>query len=177
MEASIEDTAPAAAPEPVVRYVTDEPAVTESVTESVPEPTLTAKQMAAAEEENLARLKALSDAMQVQAEQANAPPELTIGELALQGHEAIEEAMRKHNAQPPLPPYIPPPRTPRQMTALEQELEAGRRAQQRAEEQQRSRPVEAPDMNKEGFTTPVYRPDNMVPDPMLGDRLQPITAK
>jgi hypothetical protein len=37
--------------------------------------------------------------------------------------------------------------------------------------------VEAPDMNKEGFTTPVYRPDNMVPDPMLGDRLQPITAK
>lgn len=126
----------------------------------------TAKEMAAVEEANAARAKALADAEQARAEQNNEEPISIIG-LAAQGHKQLHDAILAHRNKPK-PEYIPPPRTERQMSALAEELEAGRRAQQRAEEQQRSRPVEPTDASKEGFTTPVYRPGDMVPDPMTG---------
>lgn len=144
---------------------TSQPAVTEPETEK----TLagpTAKEMAAAEEQNAARLQLQAKAEQERAELDHAQPVSIIG-LAAMGHAELHDAMRAHQNQKK-PEYTPPPRTERQMAALQEELEAGRRTQQKAEAQQASRPVERPEPLKEGFTTPVYRPDNMVPDPMLG---------
>lgn len=143
-----------------------------AVTATVTEPEkpavheLTAKQMAAAEELNGLRLRQQAEANAIRAEQATAV-EPTVIELAAQGIEALHEGLRQHANRKP-PEYVPPPRTERQMFALQEELEAGRKAQQRAEAQQASRVVEQVDGNKEGFTTPVYRPANMVPDPIKG---------
>lgn len=140
----------------------------------------TAKEMAAAEEVNAARNKARIEREQVLAE--GKPEGPTLIEVAAQGMDALHQAIQLRS-QEKAPEYVPPPRTERQMTALQEELEAGRRTQQRAEAQQASRPVEKTDVGKEGFTTPVYRPDNMVPDPMLGLGAQgvgvhrPITEK
>lgn len=120
----------------------------------------TAKQMAAAEEQNQLRMKQL-------AAQAEAPPEpepTSIMEVASRGYDALQEAFAKHNAIKPKE-YVPPPRTERQMSALEEELEAGRRRVAQNEAQQASRPQPKPEPAKEGFTTPVYRPGDMVPDP------------
>lgn len=127
----------------------------------------TAKEMAAAEEQNGARLKAQSRLQEEQAERDN-QPEVNIIGLAAKGREYLLEEMRKHQERNKPKEYIPPPRTERQMSALQEELEAGRKSQQKAEAQQASRPIEKADVSKEGFTTPVYRPNDMVPDPMLG---------
>jgi hypothetical protein len=125
----------------------------------------TAKEMAAAEEANAARAKALLAQEQAKlAAEAEEPQPLV--SLAAQGREALMEGLRKHAEKKPAE-YVPPPRTPRQMAALEAELEAGRRAQKRAAEQLAARPVPTKDPN-EGFTTPVYRPNDMVPDPITG---------
>ena len=121
----------------------------------------TAKEMAAAEEQNQLRMRAL-------AAQADAPPDpepVNIVEVAARGYDALHEAFARHNAIKPKE-YIPPPRTARQMSALEEELEAGRKAQQRAEAQRDAARPPPPDRN-EGFNTPVYRPGNLVPDPTI----------
>jgi hypothetical protein len=140
-------------------------AATEKTAEAPVEQTgLTAKQMAAAEEQNQMRMRALAD-------QQNAPPPpepVNVIEVAAMGYDALHEAFRKHALDNPVKEYIPPPRTPRQMTALQEELEAGRRAQQRAEAQQAAAKPAPVDLNKEGFTTPAYRPNDMVPDPVTG---------
>lgn len=140
----------------------------------------TAKEMAAAEEANLARAKAIIDRQQEQAAaQAGEDTRPTLIGLAAQGMDALHDAIRAASEVNP-EPYIPPPRTERQMTQLEQELEAGRRAGLRAAEQAeigrvaRARQT-AEDKAKEGFTTPVYRPDDMVPDPMTG-KMGPISS-
>lgn len=140
----------------------------------------TAKEMAAAEEANLARAKAIIDRQQEQAAaQAVEDTRPTLIGLAAQGMDALHDAIRAASEVKP-EPYIPPPRTERQMTQLEQELEAGRRAGLRAAEQAeigrvaRARQA-AEDKAKEGFTTPVYRPDDMVPDPMTG-KMGPISS-
>lgn len=138
-------------------------AVQEKTPEASPEVTgPTAKELAAAEEQNQLRLRRL-------AEQADAPPPpepVHIAEVAARGYDALQEAFAKHNAIKPKE-YVPPPRTERQMTALEEELAAGARAVARAKAQQEaSRPAPV-DMNKEGFTTPVYRPGDVVPDPTV----------
>lgn len=78
------------------------------------------------------------------------------------------DALREHAKKSEAVEYVPPPRTARQMSALEEELEAGRRAQAKAEAQQASRPVNPAEPVKEGFTTPVYRPGDAVPDPVTG---------
>lgn len=128
----------------------------------------TAKQMALAEEQNALRTKLL-------AEQADAPPPAEppplIG-LAAQGMDALHDALRAHSQQP-TQEYIPPPRTARQMTVLEEELEAGRRAGERAREQQLAAnearaKAAAEERAKEGFTVPVYRPNDVVPNPTGG---------
>jgi hypothetical protein len=139
----------------------------EAAVEPTPELSVTAKQMAAAEEINAARLVANAKAEALKAALADVE-EPSIVNLAAQGQDALHEALRAHRDRPK-PEYAPPPRTERQMSALQEELEAGRRAQQKAEAQQANRPVEKSDLNKEGFTTPVYRPGDMVPDPMLGN--------
>lgn len=139
-----------------------------------PEKGPTAKQMAAAEEANAARIQAQIRREQNMAE-AKDVEEPNIVNLAAQGMDALHAALRSRAAEKP-PEYTPPPRTPRQMTQLQEELEAGRRSQQRAQEQQANRPVEKSDAGKEGFTTPVYRPNNMVPDPMTG-KIGAITEK
>lgn len=123
---------------------------------------LTAKQMAAAEEVNAARLKGLMDAEQKAAEEGAYEPMSILG-LAAQGREALLEGLRQHAERTAVKEYIPPPRTARQMSQLEEELEAGRRSQQRAEAQQAARPVD-PTPPNEGFTTPVHRPGDFVPN-------------
>lgn len=128
----------------------------------------TAKQMAEMEELNAARAKAISDA--AQREPAPEPP--TLIEVAAQGMDALHEALRQHGNRP-VPEYVPPPRTSRQMEVLNEELEAGRRAGLRAQEQDRVAKeararAAAEDRAKEGFTTPVYRPNDVVPNPLGG---------
>lgn len=132
----------------------------------------TAKQMAEAEEANVLRQKLLIEQRQREAE--GKPPEQTIIGLAAQGMDVLHDAIRAHSNQPSHPEYIPPPRTERQMTALEEELEAGRRTQQRAEREAqiaaeyRAKHA-AEERAKEGFTTPVHRPADVVPNPMGGN--------
>lgn len=139
----------------------------ETTTQELPEKNeLTAKQMAAAEEANTVRAKALS-------ERANEEPEkpaVAISEVAARGYDALNEQFRLHNERTKAAhrEYVPPPRTERQMSALEEELEAGRKVQQRAEAQKAASQPVKPDGGKEGFTTPVYRPNDVVPDPIKG---------
>lgn len=143
---------------------------TQEVSQEVPAATLevasgpTAKEMAAAEELNQVRSLKL-------AELAAAPPPsepVPIADVAARGYDALHEAFRKHNENNKPKEYVPPPRTDRQMAALQEELEAGRRTQQRAEAQQAASRPAPTDLNKEGFTTPVYRPNDVVPDPVTG---------
>lgn len=124
---------------------------------------LTAKQMAAAEEINALRAKQLSDAQQEGPDHAAVP----IADLAARGYDALHQAREAHRAKAArAAPYVPPPRTDRQMSVLEEELQAGARAVERNRAQQAaSRPAPA-DPRKEGFTTPVYRPGDVVPDPI-----------
>lgn len=126
----------------------------------------TAKEMATAEEQNAARVKAIIAKQQEEAEAAQTAEVSIIG-LAAQGREALLEGLRQHQQRAKPPEYIPPPRTGRQMSQLEAELAAGRRTQQRAAAQAAARPVPPKDVS-EGFTTPVYRPNDMVPDPIKG---------
>lgn len=148
-------------------------AATEKSAEPVAEQTgPTAKQMAEAEEANAARVVAQKHAEEQRAAKASEEPVTIIG-LAAQGRDVLLDALRKHAAETTKIEYVPPPRTERQMSALEEELEAGRRAQARAQAQLDARPVDRADPNKEGFITPVYRPGDMVPDPMTGS-MQPI---
>jgi hypothetical protein len=93
-------------------------------------------------------------------------PEVSLASIASQGREALLDAMRRHSENKP-PPYVPPAMTERQLSRREEEMEAGRRAVARAQAQQATRPVPTEDRVKEGFTTPVYRPDNAVPDPTI----------
>lgn len=166
MEASQENTEPTPTTEPPslspVEAATEKPAL-ETLEPAGP----TAKALAEAEEANAARVIALARQQSEAAEQG--PEPVSILDLAAKGRDALHEAMRQHQAKAKAKDYVPPPRTERQMSALQAELEAGRRTQQRAEAQQANRPPPEPPKANDGFTTPVYRPDNMVPDPMMGN--------
>lgn len=147
----------------------------EALIEETPaEPTgPTAKEMAAQEEENVARayriIQAQQEKLSRQIEDESRP---TMIEAAAGGIDSLHEAMRRASEVKPIE-YIPPPRTERQMTALEQELEAGRKAVERNKAQQaisqaaRARAA-AEERAKEGFTTPVHRPADAVPNPLGG---------
>ena len=138
--------------------------------ETIAEQGPTAKEMAAAEEQNAARRKALIERQQRMAE-AGVVDDVPLVSVAAQGMDALHPAIQARS-NIPVEPYIPPPRTERQMTQLEAELAAGRRAQQRAQAQQdianeaRARAA-AEEAAKNGFTTPVYRPNDVVPDPTI----------
>lgn len=124
----------------------------------------TAKQMAAAEEINQTRALKLA----AQAEAPEPEPPVDMRELAAQGRDALHEQFRRHNEnQAKQKAYVPPPRTERQMSALQEELEAGARANARSiAQQEAARPPAPVETANEGFTTPVYRPNDMVPDPV-----------
>lgn len=138
----------------------------------------TAKEMAAAEEQNALRQKALSEQLQRQMEAAAKPEEPPMVSIAAEGIDALHAAIQARS-NIPKEEYVPPPRTERQMTQLEAELAAGAAAQKRAQAQQdianeaRARAA-AEERAKEGFTNPVYRPNDMVPDPIKGG-MGPIT--
>lgn len=93
-------------------------------------------------------------------------PEMLVT-MAAKGRDYLLEQMRqlqaKHDA---LPAYAPPPRTERQQAALELELAAGRRAQEKHAAQDASRPQPKPE-KWDGTTAPVHRPGEVVPDPIL----------
>jgi hypothetical protein len=123
----------------------------------------TAKQLAAAEEENAVRARRL---IELQNSQGTEPQPVSVIGLAAQGREALLEGLRQHAAHSKPKEYVPPPRTARQMSQLEEELEAGRRSQEKAQAQLDARPIPPRDP-KEGFTTPVFRPNDVVPDPTV----------
>jgi len=136
-------------------------------------PTLKLRAQADAEEAAMAaKIKAAEEASKLAAEAVgdkNVEPEefVSIAGLAAQGREKLLDALRAH-ADKPKPVYVPPPMTERQLSAREQELEAGRRAVKKAEEQLALRPQPVANPKTEGFTTPAHRPNNMVPDPVTG---------
>lgn len=144
----------------------DTQAQTEMPPLSAAEPTgPTAKELAAAEEANQVRMRQLAE------QQVAPPPEppVHIAEVAARGYDALQEQFRRHNENvAKKKEYVPPPRTPNQMSRLQEELEAGAKAVERARAQQMASRPEPVDGNKEGFTTPVYRPNDVVPDPISG---------
>lgn len=132
-----------------------------SVEPSTPPTEPTARALAAAEEENSARLAALVRKQQEEAEASSTEPMNILG-LAAKGREHLLDGLRQHAQRAKPAEYIPPPRTPRQMAQLEAELAAGRKTQQKAAEQLAHRPPPERDRN-EGLTTPVHRPNDFVP--------------
>lgn len=136
------------------------------VAQPTPEEQHTARQMAELEAVAAQRARDLLDRQNAMAERAKEEQQVSIIGLAAQGREALLEGMRKHAERAKPPPYVPPPMTERMMTRTQQEMEAGRRVSERAAAQEASRKQPPKDL-KEGFTTPVYRPGNLVPDPTL----------
>lgn len=85
---------------------------------------------------------------------------------AAKGRDALLDKLRDH-ANKPKEVYSPPAMTDRQRTRLEEEMAAGRRAQEKAQAQQAHRPVPPHDPREPGPSTPIHRPGNLVPDPIL----------
>src|SRR5712664_1604006 len=141
---ALTEPAPAVPNEPI-QEKTMEAEQQKSQVEALEQSAPTAKAMAEAEEANAVRLRQLSERQQ----QDPAEEPMSVLGLAAQGREALLDGLRRHAEQANPEPYVPPPRTARQMSALEEELEAGRRSQRRAEEQLANRPVEKADLNKE----------------------------
>lgn len=147
------------------------------------EPTnMNAKALAAAEEQRaVQQIAAANRAAEDAAGQTEDLTETPLVSLAARGRETLLEAMRQHQVKKAHEPeYIPPARTVSQMSRLEEELEAGRRAQVRHEGQvQEQRALAArnaaPDP-REGTSQPVHRPGVMVPNPKGGHGVYSPTA-
>lgn len=136
-------------------------------TEPAPEASgLTDKQQAQLEENAAAEAFATRRREEAVAEERKDEP-VSILNLAGKGHDALHEAMRRANEANKPKPYTPPAMTERQLSAREEELEAGRRAVAKATEQFANRPQPPKPTVKDGFTTPVHRPNDVVPDPLL----------
>lgn len=90
----------------------------------------------------------------------------TIIGAAAQGREFLLARLRQHSDKPK-EVYVPPPMSARQLEKLELEMAAGKRAVERAEAQNTNRPVPPRDPREPGPSTPVHRPGNIVPDPLL----------
>lgn len=76
----------------------------------------------------------------------------------------MEQILKQRNEPPPV--YTPPARTGRQMSQLEEEMEAGRKALARHAAGQHARREVAqpiPPSPADGKMTPVYRPGDAVP--------------
>lgn len=92
-------------------------------------------------------------------------PEGDLASIASQGMEYLHRKMREHAAKPK-PVYVPPPITEGMAIRIREEQEAGARAVAKHAAQQSARPQPVKDQ-RDGFTNPVYRPDDVVPDPAL----------
>lgn len=153
-----------ASPPPPIQEKTMEVSQEKSLPEALEVSGPTAKELAAAEEANQTRMLKI-------AEQQNAPPpaeSVKVREVASRGYDALQEQFRIHNERSKPKEYVPPPRTANQMSRLQEELEAGARRVAAAEAQKAAAPANPVDLRKEGFTTPVFRPNDSVPDPVTG---------
>jgi hypothetical protein len=112
----------------------------------------------------IAQVKALNDAAEGK---AGAEP-LSLLTVAASGRDKLADAFKEHNRKVAenKKEYVPPAMTARQLANREEEFAAGRAASERAAAQLASRPQPKTDL-KEGFTSPMYRPGDAVPDPML----------
>lgn len=153
VEAAMKDTA----------AVPDEP-----VTDEQPQKGPSAKEQAAAEEaaaaQRYAQAKADEEASTVRSTPVIEQGE-DLGSIAAQGMEYLHRKLREHANKPKLV-YTPPPITESMAERIREEQEAGKRAVAKHAAQQASRP-QPPRDPKEGFTNPVYRPGDVVPDPAL----------
>lgn len=97
------------------------------------------------------------------------PQDESLVSIMAQGRDHLLQRMREHAAEAEAKKqgYKPPPMTERQLSALEEEQAAGRRAIERHAALQASRPVPPRDPS-EGTSTPVHRPGNAVPSPFDG---------
>lgn len=115
--------------------------------------------------ERIAQARNESDAIGAEVEkQANT----TLIGAAAKGRENLLNKLRDHSAaQAAKPAYEPPPMTEGMRSRIEEEMEAGRRAQAKHQAQWDSRPVAKPDPREGGPGRPVHRPGDVVPDPTL----------
>lgn len=122
----------------------------------------TAKEIAALEAASANQRRADIAAMAQQGEP------VSLLNVAAKGRDALAEQFREHARKTAenKKAYVPPPMTERQLSNREEEMAAGRKAVERAQAQKDSRPMPKADV-KEGFTTPVYRPGDVVPDPKM----------
>lgn len=129
--------------------------------------TFDAKAAAASEEKLAAQRIANQKAMEAATAKAMgdaAEPEEALGAMASKGREYLLERLRQHAETNKPVPYVPPPMSDRMRVKLEEEQAAGRKSTERHEAQVASRPVPVKTA-AEGFTTPVFRPNDVVPDP------------
>ncbi len=135
-----------------------------------------AKSQADSEERRAAEMirgaKAAEEAAQ---HQRPAPAEPTeepqdIASISSRGRDYLLQRMREHQAKPK-EEYVPPPMSDKMRERINEELEAGRRAQAKAQAQLDSRPkpdISEAEAKAQGTSTPVFRPNNMVPDARRG---------
>lgn len=131
-----------------------------------------AKAAAAAEERAMAERIAAANAEQpavIAAPGALEYVEEDLATVASKGRDYLMQKLREHNdALARKPAYKPPEMSAQMRDRINEEMEAGRRAQQRHEEARKAQLP--PDRNAneiaaEGSNTPVFRPGNMVTDP------------
>jgi hypothetical protein len=127
------------------------------------------KSEAAAEERRTAELIAKSREMQEEPAEAQPAQDESLVSIMAQGREHLMERMRAHarEAEAKKQAYKPPPLTERQLSALEEEQAAGRRARERHERELANRPPPPAKEKWDGSNTPVFRPDSIVPDPTI----------
>jgi hypothetical protein len=129
-----------------------------------PETGPSAKDQAMIEERNAAERIAQQRASE---EHASMPPppadDEPVVSIAAKGLDYLHQKLREHAAKPK-PVYVPPPITEGMAERIREEQETGARAVRKHEAQQAARPQPVRDQ-REGFTTPVYRPNDVVPDP------------
>lgn len=116
--------------------------------------------------ERIAQARNESDAVGAEVEKQAT----TIIGAAAKGRENLLNKLREHSAAVAAKAvYVPPPMTENMRSRIDEELEAGRRAQAKHQAQWDSRPIAKPDPREGGPGRPVHRPGDVVPDPTLGN--------
>lgn len=123
-----------------------------------------------AEERNAAIRLAAARAAESATAPRDEPPtdEEPLVSVMAKGRAYLEQKFREHAAKPKVE-YVPPPMTAGMRERIEEEQAAGRRVVEKHAAQQAARPAPPRDPS-EGFTTPVYRPGDVVPDPTGGNK-------
>jgi hypothetical protein len=118
---------------------------------------------AAIEEQNTARM------LQQVAAAQETPQEVNIVAEAAKGREHFLQKVREHRAdsEAKKAEHKPPPLTERQRAMIAEEQAAGIKARERHEAELASRPPPPAKEKWDGSNTPVHRPNDVVPDPLL----------